>query len=206
MPPSAFHRGISRPSVKEVVARIVDGDDNARPSTATDAMKLLRSIPLKTIYFSVDVRPPYLGTYTKISGADGMRLARQPFKRGRIDTDYDYDSEAEWEEPEEGEDILSDADSDAESTSETDDMEGFLDDDGIERPKRRFLLGDQEPLSSGLCWEDVDGLQDSPISLRDYKLSLLLGRSSSNLLLTHMLTHSQILLHFRSIHFPMFTG
>lgn len=178
LPPSALvPRGINRPSVKEVVSRIAEGDDNARSSTAADAMKTLRSIPLKTIYFSVDVRPPYVGTYTKISAMDGSRLARQPFRRGRTDTDYDYDSEAEWEEPEEGEDILSDADSDAESTSETDDMEGFLDDDGTEGPKRRFLLGDQEPVTSGLCWEDVDGLQDSPIPMRGYKLSLLLGKS-----------------------------
>jgi len=207
LPPSELaSRGSLRPSVKEVVSRIADSDDPARSSTATDAMNILRSIPLKTIYFSVDVRPPYVGTYTKISGTDGSRLARQPFKRGRTDTDYDYDSEAEWEEPEEGEDILSDADSDAESTSETDDMEGFLDDDGTEGPKRRFLLGDQEPVSSGLCWENADGLQDSPIAMRGHKLSLLLGKSFSTLVPLTLLICFQTLLNFQLIHFRTPTG
>lgn len=179
LPPSATgRRGILRPSVKEVVNRMAVGDTTATSSTSSDTMTTLRSIPIKTIYFSVDVRPPYIGTYTKIAEQDGRQLARHPFKRCRTDTNYDYDSEAEWEEPEEGEDILSDADSDIESSSETDDMDGFLDDDGTDRPKRRFLV-DQEPVSSGLCWEDFDGNQESSMSMKEFKMTLLLGMAIS---------------------------
>ena len=199
-------RGVNRPSVKEVVTRIAEGDNAAVSSSATKAMQILQSTPLKTIYFSVDVRPPYVGTYTKISGPEGHRLARQPFKQGRTDTNYDYDSEAEWEEPEEGEDLLSDAGSDAESNSETDDMEGFLDDEGTEGPKRRFLLGNQEPVSSGLCWQDVDGQQNCPISLREYKLSLLLGKPFLEPAADTLLMRRQTLLHFRLIRFRTCTG
>jgi chromatin assembly factor 1 subunit A len=69
------------------------------------------------------------------------------------DTNYDYDSEAEWEEPEEGEDLNSE---DEEEMSEDgdDDMDGFLDDedDAMAGGKRRLIVGDLEPVSSGIRW------------------------------------------------------
>jgi len=168
-----------RPSVKELVSQI-DRSEQSSQALAEDAMTTIRSMPLKCIYYSTDVRPPYIGTYTKVSDNDGTRMARRPFRRLRTDTDYDYDSEADWEEPEEGEDLLSDGDSDGESNAETDDMDGFLDDEGATGvSKGRFLLGgDLVPESTGLCWENLEGLTlDSPISMREYKLSLLLGWS-----------------------------
>lgn len=178
-------RGLTRPSVRDIVSRIADSDAGASQDapaqtavqTGRQAMTELRNVPLKCIYFSVDVRPPYIGTYTKIAGAEGSRLARNPFDRKRNDTNYDEDSEAEWEEPEDGEEIGSDAESDAESTAETDDMDGFLDDEEAEGgAKRRFLVGDMEPVCSGLCWEDSVGRKETSLSMREFKLSLLLGK------------------------------
>jgi len=171
-----------RPSVKELVSQI-DRSEHSTQALAEDAMTTIRSMPLKCIYYSTDVRPPYIGTYTKVSDRDGTRMARVPFRRLRTDTDYDCDSEAEWEEPEEGEDLLSDGDSDGESNAETDDMDGFVDDEGADGVSRsRFLLGgDLVPESTGLCWENLEGLTlHSPINMREYKLSLLLGWSCGN--------------------------
>lgn len=194
--PFDYLRGEQRPSVREIVTRITDsnsGPQDTSSQTAVQAgqqaLSLLRSVPLKRIYFSVDVRPPYIGTFTKIAGEQGSRLARNPFSRRRIDTDYDYDSEAEWEEPEEGEELGSDAESDAESTAETDDMDGFLDDEEAEGgAKRRFLVGDMEPVSSGLCWEDPCARQESQVSMRELKLSLLLGKMSRCLVTSGTIT------------------
>jgi chromatin assembly factor 1 subunit A len=178
MTPFELVRGTRRPPVKELVSRIEGCELTTKDShfAAQEAMRLLRSTPLKCIYFSRDVRPPYVGTYTKFA-EESSRVARQPFRRIRTDTDYDYDSEEDWEEPEEGEDLGSDAGSDADSGAETDDLEGFLDDEDTDgSARRRFLVGDMEPVSSGLCWENLEAQQDSlSNSMREFKLTLLLG-------------------------------
>ncbi|KAI5298632.1 NEDD8-conjugating protein ubc12 [Ascosphaera pollenicola] len=70
---------------------------------------LIKQIPMKTLQFAEDVRPPYQGTFTRpISPRDAASLARNPFRRAIPGINYDYDSEAEWDDPEEGEDLDSD--------------------------------------------------------------------------------------------------
>ncbi|KAJ5836708.1 Chromatin assembly factor 1 subunit A [Penicillium robsamsonii] len=99
--------------------------------------------------------PPYQGTYTRrVSELSTRRLARNPYHRGLPDTDYDYDSEAEWEEPEEGEELDSEEEDEGSDEGE-DDLEGFLDDedDALAEGKRRLIVGDLEPVSTGIKWE-----------------------------------------------------
>ena len=66
-------------------------------------------------------------------------------------------------------------------------MEGFLDDDeagdGTKGGKRRHMMGDVLPISTGLCWEGSAGSQESSkvpygqtcLDLTPFKLDLLLG-------------------------------
>jgi hypothetical protein len=109
---------------------------------------------MKSLKFGEDVRPPYQGTFTKtLPESAASKLMRNPFHRGLPDINYDYDSEAEWEEPEEGEDL--DSEEEEEGSEEgDDDLDGFLDDDedNVEG-KRRLIVGDLEPLSTGLRWQ-----------------------------------------------------
>lgn len=139
---------------------------------------------MKYLQFGEDVRPPYYGTWTKsYPAALERRLARNTVSRFRQDVNYDYDSEAEWEEPEEGEDLGSEGEDDLEEEGD-DDMDGFLDDEEDSQLKRRMLSGDLEPVSTGLCWEDGQGvskLNDGSGAIctdfKDFKMEFLLGKS-----------------------------
>jgi chromatin assembly factor 1 subunit A len=127
-------------------------------SKSPQPLQSLKRIPMKYLHFPEDVRPPYYGTYTKRhSSAQERRLARNPISRGFADLNYDYDSEAEWEEPEEGEDLDSEGDDELDDDGD-EEMDGFLDDDDDPQLKRRLLSGDQEPVNTGLCWEDARGV------------------------------------------------
>ncbi|KAL8847915.1 MAG: hypothetical protein Q9221_007046 [Calogaya cf. arnoldii] len=174
-----------QPCVKEIIKRLHGTSHN--PIDLTDSkiaqqpLDLLRTIPTKFLKFIEDVRPPYVGTYTRVRDpATARRICRNPFYRGLPTTDYDYDSEAEWEEPGEGEDLDSEGEEEMES-EDGDDMEGFLDDeDSAETAKalqkRRLVTGNLEPISTGLCWEDDSNYQ----ALRDlaqYQLEVMLGKS-----------------------------
>ncbi|EEH05418.1 conserved hypothetical protein [Histoplasma capsulatum G186AR] len=126
----------------------------------------LKKIPMKVLKFGEDVRPPYQGTFTKrLPERDAKRLCRNPFRRMVPDFNYDYDSEAEWEEPEEGEDLDSEGEDEISEDGDGD-MEDFLDDgdDDTAGGKRRVIIGDLEPVSSGIHWEgedDVDPMLSS---------------------------------------------
>nr|XP_036581995.1 chromatin assembly factor 1 subunit A [Colletotrichum truncatum]KAF6790552.1 chromatin assembly factor 1 subunit A [Colletotrichum truncatum] len=127
-------------------------DKKAIMKETTDA---LRNIPIKTLRFWQDVRPPYKGTVTLRpyqAGKDGMRrLARKPTLRDLMPINYDHDSEAEWES--EGEDVDID-DDDEEDLDGDDDMDEFLDDSEDTGPARYVSANGLEPVSTGLCWED----------------------------------------------------
>ncbi|OOQ85574.1 putative chromatin assembly factor 1 subunit A [Penicillium brasilianum] len=164
-----FHRrcGRPRPSVKEILLRIqnvsddslMDLDGKDQTKAAEDARNVLRQIPMKTLRFGEDVRPPYQGTFSRsVPAPSAKKLARNPYYRGLPDINYDYDSEAEWEEPEEGEDLDSEEDEEG-SDDGDDDMDGFLDDedDALLAGKRRLIVGDLAPVSSGLRWA-ADGM------------------------------------------------
>ncbi|KAG8529729.1 uncharacterized protein KY384_005210 [Bacidia gigantensis] len=167
LPPQRKHECHKlRPSVKQIVANIEGGAQNpiilsekghaiSKPADALD------SIPIKYLKFKEDVRPPYIGTFSRIiETPTATKLSRKPCSRNLPKVNYDYDSEAEWEDPGEGEDLMSEGEEEPDDEDDGD-MEGFLDDEDTvdgKNAKRRPLLGALEPLSTGLCWiERVDG-------------------------------------------------
>lgn len=177
-------------SVKELVAEIQGTSrfpiDLTRIGTtsATKALDLLASIPIKYIQFAEDVRPPYIGTFTKILEPRAhSNLCRNPFLRTLPTVNYDYDSEAEWEEPGEGEDLESEGEEEEED-EDADDIEEFLDDadeTGEPSSRRRLMCGDLEPISTGLCWEN-SGAQNQAsngdkawLDLKDFRIQILSG-------------------------------
>ncbi|KAL8636423.1 MAG: hypothetical protein Q9228_006180 [Teloschistes exilis] len=175
------HKGV-HPRVKEIVEQLNGSPHN--PMDLTDPHKLqqsqqisnaLKKVSIRILKFAEDIRPPYVGTYTRLQNpAAARKICRNPFTRGLPSTDYDYDSEAEWEEPGEGEDLDSEGEEEAES-EDGDDMDGFLDDeDTTDGPKRRLITSNLEPISTGICWEDGNGHQVS-LALAQYRLEVILG-------------------------------
>ena len=177
-------------SVKEIVARINGTACNPNDLTNSDCQRavqkpidMLKAIPTKFLKFTEDVRPPYIGTYTKLpEGRSSGKLGRNPFSRALPLTDYNYDSEAEWEEPGEGEDLESEGEEELED-DDVEDMEGFLDDgEADEIKKRRPIIGDLEPTCTGLCWEGsqtgshriVD--TEHSLDLEPFRLDIILGK------------------------------
>ncbi len=198
IPPHKRTRQVRRqPTVREVMGMIhgtendpIDLTDPEARRRMHNAAALLKKISIKHLKFAEDVRPPYRGTYTKLpSRKTPTSLARNPFERAFPQVNYDYDSEAEWEEPGEGEDLDSEGEEENGSDDEEDEMDGFLDDEdtGEGLPgagnRRRHIVGDLEPVCSGLLWEDANGIcqegnPESKISLKGYRLEVLLGRCS----------------------------
>jgi len=183
-------RGGAQLPVQEILARLngtafnpVDLTNPASQKMAQNPIDMLKAIPTKFLKFAEDVRPPYIGTCTKVlEGRSTAKLSRNPFVRALPSTDYDYDSEAEWEEPEEGEDLDSEGDEELED-DDGEDMEGFLDDrDADEVRKRRPILGDLEPTCTGLCWEDSQSsvhrfsTTEHSLDLTPFKLDIILGK------------------------------
>ncbi|KAL9063180.1 MAG: hypothetical protein Q9157_008363 [Trypethelium eluteriae] len=156
-------------------------------ATVQNPLHLLETVPVKHLKFHEDVRPPYSGTYTKITSPRTLRkISRNPFLHVRGDTDYNYDSEAEWEEPEESEDIESEGEDDAESVDGPDEVEDLIDDEGIVdgvKVKRKLMNGDLQPLSTSLCWVDQDGRltrlekDEHSADLKEYRMGLLINTS-----------------------------
>ncbi|KAL4894572.1 chromatin assembly factor 1 subunit A-domain-containing protein [Aspergillus ambiguus] len=153
--PYRRRRGQLPASVKEILLRMQDLSEQAGTSHAVEnQQKLLKRVTMKSFRFGEDVRPPYQGTYTRrLPEASAYKMMRNPFYRGLPETNYDYDSEAEWEEPEEGEDLDSEEEEEGSEDGE-DDMDGFLDDEDDQLAgKRRPIVGDLEPVCSGIRWQ-----------------------------------------------------
>ena len=140
-------------------------------SNSSKPTDLLKSVSKKYLKFAEDVRPPYIGTYTKAPKALS-KITRNPFTRALPSTNYDYDSEVEWEDPGEGEDLDSEGDEEVDE-DEGDDLDDFLDDDAADAraAKRRLIVGDLQPVSSGLCWEGESPSEE----LNEYKLEVIHG-------------------------------
>jgi chromatin assembly factor 1 subunit A len=141
----------------------------------------LRKIPMKFLKFQEDVRPPYRGTYTSRPITGISKLARNPLRRDLPNTDYDYDSEAEWiEDDEDAEELMSEGDNDKEEDDGDEDMDGFLDDENdetaISKSKRSVQMGDLEPISTGLCWEDKKK-RNTNVKMIPYRMEIILGSS-----------------------------
>ncbi|KAL8990496.1 MAG: hypothetical protein Q9177_000868 [Variospora cf. flavescens] len=180
-------RKLNRPhlSVREIVEHVhgtsqkpIDLTNPQTSKASQHPLDVLKTVSTKILRFAEDVRPPYIGTYSRIQDPAAARnMCRNPFARSLPCMDYDYDSEAEWEEPGEGEDLDSEGEEEAESEN-GDDMEGFLDDEeAADGPrtgqKRRLLAGDLEPTSTGLCWEDAH-LNPVRTDLALYRLEVIL--------------------------------
>lgn len=196
-------RGMKTVSILEIVD-LVNGSAEKPIDLTEDGgsapqqpLSVLKQIPMKYLHFPEDVRPPYYGTYTKPhSRPEEHKLARNPLCRGLPDMNYDYDSEAEWEEPEEGEDLDSEGEEDLDDEGE-EDMDGFLDDEDDTQVKRRLLNGDQEPVSTGLCWEDAHGvsrLNDGSGAIstefKGFRMGFLLGKRHHPASTKNMLTNA----------------
>ncbi|CAG8411644.1 unnamed protein product [Penicillium salamii] len=162
-----FHRsqGDSTHAVKDLVAQLqksadsVQPDEHPRTNPSSRPQELLRKVKMKSLKFGEDIRPSYQGTFTRpVSASSARKLSRNPYHRGLPETNYDYDSEAEWEEPEEGEELDSEEEDEASDDGE-DDLEGFLDDedDALAGGKRRPIVGDLEPVTTGIQWA-ADGV------------------------------------------------
>ena len=151
----------------------------------TNPLHLLAKVPMKSIKFAEDVRPPYVGTFTRLYDTESIsQVARNPFSRHIPKINYDYDSEAEWEEPLEGEDLDSEGEEDGDDEEDSEEMTGFLDDEGAmvtaRGVNRRPVLGDQEPTCTGICWEGPQGsIVDQGLAALDWrllKLDVLMGK------------------------------
>ena len=187
------------PIVKSLVEQIngtaqnpIDLTESQYQRATQKAIDLLRKIPLKYLKFAEDVRPPYVGTYTRLQDSHSIsELARDPFARDLPKTDYDYDSEAEWEEPGEGEDLESEGEEELGEDEDEAEMEGFLDDEDAtdaRAARRRPILGDLEPTCTGLCWEGPEILADNSNGLAMDRLAFKLDMLRGMHLLTIMLS------------------
>lgn len=177
-------------SVKDIIDRLhgTRNDPIDLTSTSTNPIELLRSTPLKYLRYAEDVRPPYIGTYSKLPvGLSVSKLCRNPFTRALPAVNYDYDSEMEWQEPEEGEYLGSEDEEDEAEDDEGEDLAGFLDDEEVgadaKANKPKHVMGDLEPINTGLCWEfgnDKGGLVvqygKDTINLNNFKIDVLLGK------------------------------
>lgn len=186
-------RSRQRNTVKDLLARIHGTSENpidltgSRSKAVDKPTALLAAIPVKYLSFSEDVRPPYIGTYTKVSDPRTCsKLRRNPFTRS-LPTNYDDDSEAEWEEPGEGEDLGSEGEEEVGEDDEEDEMDGFLDDDEagdgnrMLNAKRRLVASDLEPHSIGICWEtSTHGYrskkEDQGLDLEPFRLEMISGK------------------------------
>ena len=158
----------------------------AKKTESRSPAELLKTVPVKYLRYAEDVRPPYIGTYSKFPvGYPPSRLLRRPFLRALPSTNYDYDSEAEWEEPEEGEDLDSEGEEEIGEDDVGDDMEEFLDDEDAEGSgaKRRNLMGDVQPVHTGIVWEsttdrkksNVIPFGDTSLDFKHFGMELLLS-------------------------------
>lgn len=164
MIPYKRRRGRQATTVKDILLQLQhmgssgEGATTVEPPPGQRPQDLLNKVRMKSLRFGEDVRPPYQGTFTRnVPEPSAKKLSRNPFSRNLPETNYDYESEAEWEEPEEGEDLDSEEEEEMSDDGE-DDMDGFLDDDDDQPAdgKRRLIVGDLEPQSSGLRWQEND--------------------------------------------------
>lgn len=154
-------------SVRQILRKMQDQSDEELAATQSgrdgkeSPLQKLLELPMKSLKFGEDVRPAYQGTFSRaVPRHKAIKLSRNPYYRGLPETNYDYDSEAEWEEPEEGEDL--DSEEEEEGSDEGDEeMDDFLDDedDALAGGKRRQIVGDLEPVCSGIRWA-ADGVDD----------------------------------------------
>jgi chromatin assembly factor 1 subunit A len=158
-------------TVKEIVESIQGTSTSPIDLTGEGAPTQLSHVPYKILSFKEDVRPPYMGTYTRaVRPESALKLSRCPFTKQLPLTNYDYDSEAEWEPPNEDDEDLESGDDESDMGEEgEEDMDEFLDDED-DLGKRKLVMGEMAPISSGLCWNKTN---DEKGSLEEYRMQTL---------------------------------
>lgn len=178
--PFRTRRGRPYPSVRDIMAKHHGNSMSMAIDLTTDshnqALKALETVPVKSLKFREDVRPPYVGTVSGLpAGLSSLRkVARRPATRAVPTLDYDYDSEAEWQE-DDGEDVDLD-DMDDEEVDHDEDMDDFLDDSEDVGPARPAFSGGMEPTSTGLCWENHNRLNNTTKTYK-FRMEFMLGKS-----------------------------
>lgn len=174
--PYRRHQGRKVVPVKTILAKLQQVvntvDLSGRSSTTEDhPREMLKRVPMKTLKFGEDVRPPYQGTFTRpLPSSVALKLCRAPHSRALPDVNYDYDSEAEWVEEEEGDDLDAELDSE-ESEDDEDDLGDFVDKDDDEfEGRRRQIVGDLEPICSGIRLEE-----DQDPDMQMYRMEIISG-------------------------------
>lgn len=161
-------RGKSFPCVKDMMTDQEGGSSSLIDLTAESlshpTKQSLKSVPMKQLSFHEDVRPAYYGTVTSVQSVAKLRkMARNPIAKD-LPLNYDYDSEAEWVQGEEEEDEAIDEmtdDDDEEDDSKS--LNEFLDDeDDVGRPTGRLMVGNLEPETTGICFEDRKRANPNP--------------------------------------------
>ncbi|KAK3986313.1 chromatin assembly factor 1 subunit rlf2 [Cladorrhinum sp. PSN332] len=162
-------RGCAYPSVKKIMDEFTG---ESQTSQAHHVRELLKTVPVKSLKFYQDVRPPYIGTISGLPpGVKSLtKVSRNPFSRDVLPLAYDYDSEAEWQD-EEGEDV-DELDDEEEEADGEEDMDDFLDDADDTGPSRMVFSGGMEPESTGLCWENRKRLP-SELKMCKYRMEFI---------------------------------
>ncbi|KAM7197990.1 chromatin assembly factor 1 subunit rlf2 [Rhypophila sp. PSN 637] len=168
-------RGRVYPKVSKIMAEYHGASTSTAPvseSQIRHTREALKSVPVKSLKFREDVRPPYIGTVSGLpTGVLSLeQIARNPLRKDVLPLNYDYDSEAEWID-DDGEDVdeLDDEEEDADSNE---DMDDFLDDSEDAGPARLLFSGGMEPVSSGICWEN-DKWVNGTTEMDQYRLELI---------------------------------
>ncbi|KAK1761010.1 chromatin assembly factor 1 subunit rlf2 [Echria macrotheca] len=178
--PFRRRRGRVYPSVKKIMAELSD-DAPTKSADTTEARnaqivhirEALRAVPVKSLKFREDVRPPYIGTISGLPpGLKSLRpVAKRPTAKIVPTLNYDYDSEAEWQE-EDGEDV-EDLDDEEDEADGDEDMDDFLDDSEDVGPARLVFSGGMEPENTGLCWQN-DQRHVSPAKMFHFQMEIML--------------------------------
>lgn len=134
----------------------------SKKKTDEELSALLNEVPQKFIKFYENVRPPYVGTYSK-----KLTLPNNnPFSTEGTGFDYGYDSDLDWvnEEEEEGgvDDLENDEDEEDEDQEDEEggdnEMDGFPDKDENENMARKKFVGPLIPTIK--LRKDTDKLDD----------------------------------------------
>ncbi|CAH7678453.1 hypothetical protein PPACK8108_LOCUS12981 [Phakopsora pachyrhizi] len=189
---SSSHKAHEIKTVREIVNGIAESEMSGNIEDTKRWRRKLQNrnvVPLKFLRFHEDVRPGYVGTWSKNSR---LVSGRNPYGKDTCLFNYDYDSEADWAEedgegedlgasddgPDDGESLLSEADSEdgwlVGDDDEIEVMEGDLDDANtahsnepeleggevrnkhlkkISGHSRRKITGPLIPVIKGPCWE-----------------------------------------------------
>ncbi|EPX70484.1 CAF assembly factor complex large subunit Pcf1 [Schizosaccharomyces octosporus yFS286] len=159
-------KGLQSQWVKQCMERFQDPNT----SNPEEILQQVSKAPIKLIYFSEDIRPPYFGTFTKKHTEEDINV--NPWLEDST-IDYGYDSEAEWvADDEEGEDLDSEDDELDNSDDNLDEADaGFVDDDNdkesVSSAKVNVLVGPLQPIVEGPCWDSNFLSEFSCISLLD---------------------------------------